>query len=247
VQYLGGELDIEGIYTKRPVIPSCAKSRHDPASARVAELPSEFDKSWSKVVDLHTAEMPIHTAAMSKTITETGLLGLSVEGILDIFAVNRSATPVSNVTCAGKGVVSRNRAYWCPETEQTDCGIAIFLASLRVTVSLLQDMDNPASFDSSLYAVDLMLSFPPALRTLHLLGQGKTPLPSGCAALSYSCFHTLETFMSEDLVGTTRRRLFEGCQILFGLLLEKARSLELHESQLVNSQQWPYPSALQTI
>jgi hypothetical protein len=248
VHYLGGELDTEGRYTRLPVIAFCAKSRHVPASARVAELPSEFNQSWSKVLDLHTTEMPIHTAAMSKTITETGLLGLCVEGVLDIFAVSRSTTPVSNVTCAGKGAVFRNRAYWCPEIEQTDRGIAMFLASLRVTASLLQDMeDDPASYDALLHAFDLMLSSPPALRTLHLLGQGKTPSPSECAALSHSCFHTLDTFMPEDLIGTTRKRLFEGSRLLFGFLLEKARSLKLHESQLASPQKWPYLGALQIV
>ncbi|KAM0701315.1 hypothetical protein Q7P35_011676 [Cladosporium inversicolor] len=248
VHYLGGELDAEGRYTRLPVIAICAKSRHIRASARVAELPSEFDQPWSKVLDLHTTETPIHTAAMSKTISETGLLGLCVEGALDIFAVHRSTTPVSNVTCAGKGAVFRNRAYWCPEIEQTDRGVAMFLASLRVTASLLQDMeDDPASYDALLHAVDLMLSFPPALRILHLLGQGKTPSPSECAVLSHSCFHTLETFMPEDLIGTTPRRLFEGSRLLFGFLLEKARSVKLHKFQLVSPQQWPYLSALQTI
>jgi ubiquitin-protein ligase len=248
VHYLGEELDSEGRYTRLPVIAFCAKSRHVPASARVAELPDEFDQSWSNILDLHTTEMPIHTAAMSKTISETGLLGLCVEGVLDIFAVNRSTTPVSNVTCAGKGAVFRNRAYWCPEIEQTDRGIAMFLASLRVTASLLQDMeDDPASYDALLHAVDLMLSFPPALRTLHLLGQGKTPSPSECAALSHSFFHTLETFMPEDLIGATRKRLFEGSRLLFGFLFEKARSLKLHESQLISPQKWPYLSALQVV
>jgi ubiquitin-protein ligase len=248
VHYLGGELDSEGRYTRLPVVAFCAKSRHIPASARVAELPDESAQPRSKILDLHTTEMPIHTAAMSRTISETGLLGLCVEGVLDIFAVHRSFTPVSNVTCAGKGGVFRNRAYWCPEVKQTDRGIAMFLASLRVTASLLQDFeDDPASYDALLHAVDLMLSFPPALRTMHLLGQGKTPLPSECAALSHSCFHTLETFMPEDLIGATRQRLFEGSRLLFGFLLEKARSVKLHESQLANPQKWPYLGALQTI
>ena len=248
VHYLGGELDTEGRYTRLPIIAFCAKSRHIPASARVAELADESDQSWSNILDLHTSEMPIHTAAMSKTISETGLLGLCVDGVLDIFAVNRSTTPVSNVTCVGKGAVFRNRAYWCPEVKQTDRGIAMFLASLRVTASLLQDMeDEPASYDALLHTFDLMLSFPPALRTLHLFGQGKTPSPSECAALGHSCFHALETFMPEDLVGATRQRLFEGSRLLFGFLLEKARSIKLHESQLSNPQVWPYLGALKVV
>jgi len=248
VHYLGGELDAEGRYTQLPVVALCAKSRHVPASARVAEMPDESDQRWSKILDLHTTEMPIHTAAMSKTVEETGLLKLCVEGVLDIFAVNRSTTPVSNVTCAGKGGVFRNRAYWCPEIKQTDRGVVMFLASLRVVAGMMQDMeDDPASYDAFLHAVDLMLSFPPALRTLHLLGQGKTPTPGECAALSHSFFHTFETFMPEDLIGAKRQRLFEGSRLLLGFLLEKARSVKLHESQLANPQKWPYLGALQVV
>ncbi|GAB7333004.1 hypothetical protein MBLNU13_g04699t1 [Cladosporium sp. NU13] len=198
VHYLGGEFDAGGRYTRLPIVALCAKSRHIPASARVAGMPDESDQRWSKILDLHTTEMPIHTAAMSKTISETGLLGLCVKGILDIFAVNRSTTPVSTVTCAGKGAVFRNRAYWCPEIKQTDRGLAMFLASLRVTASLL-------------------------------------------------CFHTLETFMPEDLIGATRQRLFEGSRLLFGFLLEKARSVKLHDSQLANPEKWPYLGALQIV
>ena len=149
VHYLSGELDTEGRYTRLLVFAFCAKIRHVPASARIAELPDGSDQPWSKILDLHITEMPTHTAAMSKTITETGLLGLCVEGVLDIFAVNRSTTPVSNFTCAGKGGAFRNRAYWFPDVKQTDRAIAMFLASLRVTVSLLQDMeDDPASYDA---------------------------------------------------------------------------------------------------
>jgi hypothetical protein len=248
LHYFGGVQDAEGKYTRLPVIALCSKSRHIPASARAAELPDEIDQSWSSVIDLHTTEMPIHTAAISKTISEAGLLDLCVESVLDIFAVNRSTTPVSNVMCPGKGGVFRHRACWCPEVKQSDRGTAMFLSTLRVTASLLQDMDDePASQDAFLHVVDLMLAFPPALRTLHLLGQGKTPSPSECAALSHSCFHTLETFMPEDLIGNTRHRLFEGSRLLFGFLLEKARSVKLHESQLAAPQKWPYLGALQVI
>jgi hypothetical protein len=52
--------------------------------------------------------------------------------------------------------------------------------------------------------------------------------------MSHSCFHILETFMPEDLIGNTRQRLFEGSRLLFGFLLEKARSVKLHDSQLAN-------------
>jgi hypothetical protein len=124
----------------------------------------------------------------------------------------------------------------------------MFLSNLRVTAGLFQDMEcDPAAQDALLHVFDLMSTFPPALRTLHLLGQGQTPSPSECAALSHSCFHILETFMPEDLIGNTRQRLFEGSRLLFGFLLEKARSVKLHESQLASPQKYPYLGALQVV
>lgn len=244
VDYSGGELDSAGKYVRLPVIALCSRKRHIPASARIAEPLDECDQTWSHVLDLHTSEMPIHTAAMSKTISESGLLGLSVDEVLDIYTVRRSTTAVSNSVCGGKNGVFRDRAYWRPPVRQSDRGTAMFLASLRVTASLLQGMEeDPAAQDAFLHVFDLMATFPPALRTLHLLTQGKTPSPPECAALSHVFFHILQTFMPEDLIGHNKDRLFEGSRLLFGFLLEKGRTVKLHESQLADPQKWPYLNA----
>lgn len=246
VHYFGGEQDAEGRYIKSPVIALCSKSRHTPVSACVPELPDESDQIWTSVLDLHTSEMPIHISTMPKTFSRSGLLALCSEGVLEIYAVRRNTTPVSNSVCPGKDGVFRNRAYWRPSIKQSDRGTAMFLSSLRVAISLVQDMeDDPAAQDAFLHMFDILGSFPPALRTLHLLIQGKTPTPSECAALSHNCFHMLEAFMPEDLIGPTRQRLFEGSRILFGFLLEKGRTVKLHEAQLADPQKWPCLSALQ--
>jgi hypothetical protein len=234
VHYLGGELDTQGRYTKLPVVSLCSQTRHVPASARAAEPSDESDQTWSQVLDLHSVEMPIHNAAMPETISRMGLLDLcDDDGVLDIYAICRHTTPVSNVICARKNGVYRAHAYWSPPTKQSDRGMVMFLAALRVTAGLFQE-DDSAAQDALLHVFDLMSTFPPALRTLHLLGQGKTPTVAECAAMSHSCFHILETFMPEDLIGNTRQRLFEGSRLLFGFLLEKARSVKLHDSQLAS-------------
>jgi hypothetical protein len=230
------------------VVSLCSKARHIPASARAAEPSDESDQTWSRVLDLHTVEMPIHNAAMPETIKLTGLLGLcDDDGVLEIYAVHRHTTPVSNVICAGKYGVYRACAYWYPPTKQSDRGMAMFLAALRVTAGLFQEEEDSAAQDALLHVFDLMSAFPPALRSLHLLDRGKTPSPSECAALGHSCFHILEKFMPEDLIGNTRQRLFEGSRLLFGFLLKKARSVKLHESQLASPQNYPYLGALQVI
>lgn len=53
--------------------------------------------------------------------------------------------------------------------------------------------------------------------------------------------------MPEDLIGNTSQRLFGGCRLLLCLLLEKATSVKLHESQLASPKNWPYLDALQTV
>jgi hypothetical protein len=60
----GGQIDEVGRYTKLHVISVGSKSRHVPASARIAEPPSESDQTWTRVTDVRTTEMHIHTAAM---------------------------------------------------------------------------------------------------------------------------------------------------------------------------------------
>jgi len=105
----------------------------------------------------------------------------------------------------------------------------MFLSTTRVVASVLEDMskDDPAAYDAVLHVFDLLTGFPPALRTLHLLRQGRTPSAVECAALSHSVFAVLQTFMPTELVGTERKRLFEGARLLFDFVLEKGRSVKL--------------------
>lgn len=49
--------------------------------------------------------------------------------------------------------------------------------------------------------------------------------------------------MPVELVGTERKRLFEGSRLLFGFILENARSAKLH---ITEDQSWPYIGAFQT-
>lgn len=52
--------------------------------------------------------------------------------------------------------------------------------------------------------------------------------------------------MPTELVGSGRKRLFEGTRLLFGFLFEKAKSVRLHSSQLQDEKTWPYLGAFQT-
>lgn len=248
LHYVGGEFQANGQYKSLPIIAVCSHRRHIPAHARAPELQDEPNQTWLPVLDLHTSEMPIHSASMNKTIKESGLHSICADGVLDIFAVRRNTTSTSDQPSIGRDALFRSRAYWSPPVKQSNRGTAMLLACLRMTASLMEDMDDDedhAALDAILHVMDLMSAFPPATRTLFLLAQGKTPNASECAALSHAVFIILERFMPVELVGNDRKRLFEGSRLLFAFILEKARSVKLHSSQLADPKTWPYLGAFQ--
>ena len=213
------------IYKRLPVAAICSKQRHTPAHARVDI--DETGHRKSKVLDLHTSELLIHPACMEATLQEAGLHTLAGNGIVDIFAVNRTTTG-QNAAAIGKSSIFRARSHWEPSVAQSDRGIAMFLSSLRVFTSLVQDMrDDERSQDAVLHAFDLLTKFPPALRTLHILAQGKTPTATESAALSQAVFEILHSFVPSDIVGSDASRVFEGSRLFFGYIFEKARTLKL--------------------
>jgi hypothetical protein len=242
VHYLGGQLnELSGHYTVLPVVAVCCQDRHVPAHARAAEITDQ--KVRGHLLDLHTFEMPIHVAAMESTIKASELTKMCVDGVLQVYAVHRATAGSLAVFTSGKEAIFRDRAFWQPPICQSDRGIAMFLAKLRVVGSLVQEMDKePAARDAILHMFDLLSRFPPALRTLYLLIQWKTPTAAECAALSHSVFALLESFMPTDLVGTQRDRLFEGTRLFFGFVREKARTLCLESTDSStdsNTHNWP--------
>ncbi|KAK3715697.1 hypothetical protein LTR37_006922 [Vermiconidia calcicola] len=189
---------------KVPVVAICSKKRHVPTHARV-DVVDETGQRKSRVLDLHTSEQPIHPACMNATLEDSGLHALATDGVVDIYAVERSTTG-QNATAVGKSAIFRSRAHWEPEVVQSDRGIAMFLSSLRVFASLVQEMgrEDDRSQDSVLHTFDLLTTFPPALRTLNIIIQGKTPTPSESSALSHVVFRVLESFVPTEIIGTDR-------------------------------------------
>lgn len=172
LHYFGGERQADGQYKRLPVIAVCSHRRHLSARAMVPGFDDESSKAWTPLLDLHTSEQPIHPTAMPKTIEESGLLDVCIDGVLEIFAVHRNAVTASDQPSIGRDALYRNRAYWSPPVRQSNRGTAMFLASLRVTANLMGDMDgegDEAVQDAVLHTMDLMSAFPPATRTLFIL------------------------------------------------------------------------------
>lgn len=235
-----------GTWTKSPIVAICSKHRHIPVHAKAVE--EDSSASQSRVLDLHSFETPILTSASSEaTLESTGLAMLANEGVLDIYAVHRLATDGATSPTIGKGSIYRARAHWVPVVPQSDRGIALFLSSLRVFANLVQSMDEDgAAQDAILHVLDLMSGsgFPPALRTLHILVQGRTPTAVESAALGHLMFEILDSFMPTAIIGTTHSRVLEGSRLLFGFILDKARSLKLTE---VSRHRLPYLSSFQDV
>lgn len=232
-------------YKRIPVVAICSKSRHVPAHAVVNY--GNANEPQSRVLDLHTSEMPISPACMDLKVSELGLEALAVNGAIDLYAVKRNTTSTGPTTGHGKGAIFRYQPHWEPNVKQSDRGLAMFLSSLRVFASLVQDMAGDEPLQDAIYHIfDILSGFAPALRTLHILVQGKTPTAVDSAALAHGVFEVLAGFMPVEIIGTSRARVFEGSRLLFGFILEKARSAKLTDPR-AEGKTLPYLSSFESL
>lgn len=214
------------IYMQTPVVSLCSKQRHVPIHARV-DLDGS-DRIRPQVLDLHTSELPIHPACFDSSVDALGLSALAVDGVVDIFAVLRTSSAQRPIL-KGKSAIFRDSAHWEPSIAQSDRGTAMFLSSLRVFASILQDMqDDKNAIDAAYYAFDELTQFPPALRCLHLLVSDQTPTVFDCAALSQSMLEILQGYVVMEEITVDSARLFEGSRLVFGFILESAKSLRIN-------------------
>ncbi|KAK3677481.1 hypothetical protein LTR78_002331 [Recurvomyces mirabilis] len=199
--FFGAEMHAENItaYTKPPVVAICSKLRHTPAHARVLEDGEQTSQSRSHVMDLHTYEAPIHSGCMHVTIEESGLAALVIDGAIDIFPIMRSTTEKMNLPPRGRDSIYRAQPHWEPPTVQGDRAMAMFLSSLRVFTSMVEEHE-PAQKDATLHTFHLLTQHPPAVRALHVLIHGKTPTLAECAALSHGFYEVLDRIIPTALI-----------------------------------------------
>jgi hypothetical protein len=96
--------------------------------------------------------------------------------------------------------------------------------------------------DAVLHIFYLLTRFPPAVRAVHILMNGKSPRPCERAALSQAIYEVLKDIVPLQFIKLDTGRIFEGARLLFGLILEKAKHLKL-----VESVQLPYISSLNVL
>ena len=102
-------------------------------------------------------------------------------------------------------------------------------------------MEYPSQ-DAVLHVIHLLTRFPPAVRAVHTLMNGKSPTLGERAALAQSILEVLKDVVPMKLIKSDASRLLEGTRLLFGIVLEKAKHLKLKESA-----QMPYISSLRTL
>jgi hypothetical protein len=121
--------------------------------------------------------------------------------------------------------------------------MAMLLSSLRVFTDRIgaKRMEHPTQ-DAVLHVFNLLTRFPPAVRAIHILMNGKSPRECERAALAQAIYEVLKDAVPLQLIKSDTTRFFEGARLLFGLILEKAKHLKLKEDA-----QMPYISSLKVL
>ncbi|KEQ76394.1 hypothetical protein M436DRAFT_38338 [Aureobasidium namibiae CBS 147.97] len=212
-------------------LPATAKMQqlHDDAVRHLSNNPPDWLDAAS-LLDLHIHELPIATSCLDMTLGETDLVSCLKDDVLTVYAVPRPVSLIRSAEPTGR--VGMNDFFtagphWQTEVPQSDRGVAMFLSSLRVFAHLLKSSSISGEHrDRVIYVFDLLCSFPPAVRALHLLVQGRTITRLACAALSQAFYCILEDLGHKKLIKNDNARLFEGARLVLGLIMEKANQLK---------------------
>lgn len=121
--------------------------------------------------------------------------------------------------------------------------MAAFLSSFRIFTELVnaKQMGESAQ-DHILHLIHVLTKSPPAIRSMFILMQGKSPTPADCAALIHAFFETLKDIIPLEIIEGDERRCLEGSRLLFGYLLATAKARSEPEDQPT-----PYLESFKTI
>lgn len=223
-------IDGDKHYIKLPVLAVCAKERHDAAGPLALEsVQGESTKQRELVVDLHTSECPLELTAHNATLTlaQAGLQDCAINGVLNIFAVQRWSTNQAE-SSQGKAAIFKKSPAWEHPHGQSDRGLSNLLSTLRVCANLTSGGKiEDAQQDAVLHLIHLLTRFPPAVRAMYVLMRGETPRFSERAALAQSLCEVLKSIVPLRMIQSDPKRLLEGSRLLFGLILEKAKNLKV--------------------
>ncbi|KAL2059255.1 hypothetical protein ABVK25_000547 [Lepraria finkii] len=169
-----------------------------------------FTRSTSAIgLDLHTSETSIEITDPSLTIHRSGLEDHTIDGILNLYVVQRS----DNTQLAekpGKLAIYQSSGFWELLTPQSRRGTAAFLSSLRIFINLIKTKKmEKYQQNAILRTIHGLTRFPPALLATYVLMEGKTLRVCQFAALVQCFFEVLKTIVPHELIQNDNKRMLE--------------------------------------
>jgi hypothetical protein len=98
-------------WTKMPIVCVCSKVRHEDLGFK-EEIPFNEMHGFTKILDLHTFEAPITTANYDLTVDQIGLKDLTIDGVLNLYAVTRDTSATSSARVTGKDAIFLEAEHW---------------------------------------------------------------------------------------------------------------------------------------
>jgi hypothetical protein len=92
-----------------PVLAVCSKTRHGKSDVEYWN-----GSSHNTCLDLHTSEAPIEMSALNRnfTIDELCLADLAINGVINIYVVERKVAPIGMETESGKDAIFLDCDAW---------------------------------------------------------------------------------------------------------------------------------------
>jgi len=163
-------------------------------------------------MDIHTLECPIELTAQNAetTLADAGLEDCAIDGVLNVFAVQRWEDPQAE-SVQGKAGIFKKSDAWTHLNGQSDRGLSNMLSTLRIFSHLTSSgIMEAAQQDAVLHLIHLLTRFPPAVRAAYILMRGETPCSPERAALSQSLHEVLKDVIPLRIIGSNPLRLLEG-------------------------------------
>jgi hypothetical protein len=218
-------------FSRLSVISCCSPRRHEPETSE-SDTNGDITKIPPTNLDIHTVEAPLEltSANANLRISDTGLDELIFNGTLDLYIVPRVGYPERDC-CYEDETIDEwflSEDAWTQTPEASERGLCMFLSTLRVFAKVIgpQQMDDDNNRDSVLHVVHTLTRFPPAVRAVAALMFRRSLRYSERAALIQCVRQLLRVFVPMDLIGGDQSRLLEASRLLFGFILDKAKSTE---------------------
>jgi hypothetical protein len=223
-------------YARLAIVTICDTVKHVPSPASGAAIRG-IPRSK---LDLHTIEAPMSTSNLSITLWEAKLADLAQNGVLTIYAVERKCSgDVKRGT--GQSAMFTSAPHWQLPLGQSDRGMAAFLASLRAFSHIIgsEAFEDYRQNNKVLRVVHALTRFPPTVRVIQILMDGKTLLPNESAAAVQSFAAVSEELIPAKLTANDARRSLECARLTLGLVLHNMRRKEQPTPGSENSDEAP--------